>query len=59
MVLKYNRTLISLELTRLLARQTRFLHKSEPTPKELQEFEQSVDRIRELFTELEQSNKAA
>jgi hypothetical protein len=59
MVMKYNRMLISIELSRLLAQQTRFLQTVEPTPEQRQEFEQSVDRVRELFTELEQSNKAA
>lgn len=59
MTLKYNRALISIELSRLLAQQTAFLQKGEPTLEELQRFEQSVERIRELFSEFEQPNKAA
>jgi hypothetical protein len=57
--MKYNRALISIELSRLIAQQTKFLQKGDPTPSELQSFEQSVDRIRALFTELEGLSKAA
>ena len=54
-----DKTEISAELSRLIARQTEFFQKSDPTPSELQEFEWTGERIRKLFAELEQSNKAA
>jgi hypothetical protein len=50
---------ISIELSRLIARQTEFFQKSDPTSSEIQEFEWAGERIRKLFAELEQSNKAA
>lgn len=50
---------ISAELSRLIERQTKFFEKSDPTPSELQEFEWAGERIRRLFAELEQLNKAA
>jgi hypothetical protein len=50
---------ISAELARLLAEQTNFLKKIRPTCTELQEYEESRDRVRELFAELEQLAKAA
>jgi hypothetical protein len=53
---------ISTELSRLLAQQTEFVQKTalaEPTPAELEEFERSRDRVRELFVELEGLRKAA
>lgn len=50
---------ISIELSRLIARQTDFFQKSDPTPADLQEFEWAGERIRKLFAELEQLNKAA
>ena len=50
---------ISIELSRLIARQTDFFQKSDPTPYELQAFEWAGERIRKLFDELEQLNKAA
>ena len=45
-------TEISTELSRLIAVQTAFYQKANPTPAELQEFEQAGRRIRELFAEL-------
>jgi len=50
---------ISAELARLLAWQTNFLKKIEPTAAEHQEYAKSRDRVRELFHELEQLAKAA
>ena len=50
---------ISIELSRLIARQTEFFQKSDPTAAEIQEFEWAGERIRKLFANLEQSNKAA
>jgi hypothetical protein len=50
---------ISAELSRLIALQTEFYQKGDPTPAELQEFEQAGKRIRQLFAELAQVNKAA
>ena len=52
-------TEISTELSRLIAVQTEFYQKANPTPAELQEFEQAGRRIRELFAQLAQLNKAA
>ena len=43
---------ISTELTRLLAEQTNFLRKMTTTPTEREEFQKSLDRVRELFAEL-------
>jgi hypothetical protein len=50
---------ISIELSRLIARQTEFFQKSDSTPSEIQEFEWAGECIRKLFAELEQLNKAA
>jgi hypothetical protein len=50
---------ISVELARLLAEQTNFLRKMEPTAAERQEYAKSSDRVRELFAELEQLARAA
>lgn len=53
---------ISFELSLLLAEQTGYFEKTalaEPTPEELQQFEYTGQRIRELFAELEQLSKAA
>ena len=50
---------INVELSRLIALQTEFYQKGDPTPAELQEFEQAGKRIRELFVQLAQLNKAA
>jgi hypothetical protein len=50
---------ISAELSRLIERQTKFFEKRDPTPSELQEFEWAGERVRKLFAELEQLNKAA
>jgi hypothetical protein len=49
----------STELSRPIDRQTKVFGKSDPTPSELQEFEWAGERIRQLFAELEQLNKAA
>jgi hypothetical protein len=49
---------ISNELTRLLAEQTNFLGKVKPTPSEREEFQRSLDRVRELFAELARSKAA-
>jgi hypothetical protein len=48
----------------LLPSHCRFLHfekiaQAEPTPEELQQFEYTGQRLRELFAELEQLRKAA
>ena len=53
-----DRTQISDELSRLIALQTEFYKKSDPTPSEIQEFERAGRRTRELFAHLAQ-NKAA
>ena len=50
---------ISAELARLLAWQTNFFKKIEPTLAERDEYAKSRDRVRELFDELEQLAKAA
>lgn len=50
---------ISIELSRLIERRTKFFEKSDPTPSELQEFEWAGERIRKLFAELAQMKKAA
>jgi hypothetical protein len=50
------------ELARLLAQQTEFFKKgarAKYTPEELREYEESRDRVRELFAELERLTKAA
>jgi hypothetical protein len=50
---------ISAELTRLIALQTEFFQKGNPTPDEIQEFERAGRRTRELFAQLALLNKAA
>ena len=50
---------ISIELSRLVERQTKFFEKSDPTPSELQEFAWAGEHIRKLFAELARMNKAA
>ena len=50
---------ISAELARVLAWQTDFLKKIEPTAAEMEEYAKSRDRVRELFAELELLAKAA
>jgi hypothetical protein len=55
----FDKTQISIELSRLIERQTKFFEKSDPTPSELQEFEWAGERIRKLFAELARVNKAA
>jgi hypothetical protein len=54
-----DKTEISIELSRLIERQTKFFENSDPTPSDLQEFEWAGERIRKLFAELAQLNKAA
>ena len=54
-----DKTEISIELSRLVERKTKFFEKCDPTPSELQEFEWAGDRIRKLFAELARLNKAA
>lgn len=49
---------ISIEVSRLIALQTEYFKKSNPTPSEVEEFQRAGDRIRKLFAELE-SQKAA
>ena len=43
---------ISVELSKLLAEQTEFLTKGNLTRAEEEQYEQSCDRVRELFAEL-------
>ena len=50
---------VSAELSRLIALQTEFFQKGNPTPAEVQEFERAGERIRKLFADLERLNKAA
>jgi hypothetical protein len=53
---------ISFELSLLLAEQTEYFEKTAlvgPTPEEIQQFEYTGQRIRDLFAELERRNKAA
>jgi uncharacterized coiled-coil protein SlyX len=50
---------IESKLARLLAWQTNFLKKINPTAAERQEYAKTRDRVRELFDELEQLAKAA
>ena len=47
-----NESQISSELSRLITLQTEFYQKGNPTPDELQEFEQAGRRTRELFAQL-------
>jgi hypothetical protein len=49
---------ISTELTRLLVEQTNFLGKVNATRTEREEFQKSLDRVRELFAELARSKAA-
>jgi hypothetical protein len=53
-----DRQQIEAELSRLIALQTEFYQKGNPTPDEIQEFEQAGRRIRELFAELAQMKAA-
>jgi hypothetical protein len=46
------------ELTRLIAVQTEFFQKRNPTPADIQEFEQAGRRTRELFAQLAQLKAA-
>ena len=41
----FDKAQISVELSRLIARQTEFFQKSDPTPSELQEFEWAGERM--------------
>ena len=50
---------ISIDLSRLIERQTKFFEKSDPTSSDLQEFEWAGERIRRLFAELALRDKAA
>jgi hypothetical protein len=54
-----DRQQIDAELSRLIAQRTAFFQKSNPTPADIQEFEQAGRRIRELFVQLAQLIKAA
>jgi hypothetical protein len=47
------------ELGERLTQQTEFFRKTTHTPDELREYEESRQRIRELFNELEQLRKTA
>jgi hypothetical protein len=49
---------ISIELSRLIERQTKFFEKIDPTPIELQEFEWVGQRIPKLLAELAQKKAA-
>jgi hypothetical protein len=49
-----DRQQIDADLNRLIAQRTEFFQKSNPTPADIQEFEQSSRRIRELFVQLTQ-----
>jgi hypothetical protein len=49
---------LSDELAKLLTQQTEFCKKRSHTPEEITEYEQSRDRVRELFAKLEQSRAA-
>jgi hypothetical protein len=53
-----DRTQISDEVSRLIAVQTEFYKKSDPTPEQVQEFEWAGRRIRILFAELAQHRAA-
>jgi hypothetical protein len=55
----FEKAQISVELSRLIARQTEFFQKSDPTLSELQEFKWAGECIRKLFAELERIRKAA
>ena len=50
---------ISAELSRLIALQTEFFQKGDPTPADIQEFEWAGRRTRELFAQLAQLVKVA
>jgi len=49
----------SAELSRLIALQTEFYQKGDPTQDEIREFERAGRRTSELFAQLAQLNKAA
>jgi hypothetical protein len=53
-----DRQQIDAELSRLIALRTEFFQKSNPTPVEIQEFEQASRRTRELFAQLAQLKAA-
>ena len=53
-----DRTQISDEVSRLIALQTEFYKKSDPTPDQVQEFEWAGKRIRILFVQLAQDKAA-
>jgi len=53
-----DRQQIDTELSRLIAQRTEFFQKSNPTPAEIQEFEHSGTRFRELFIQLAQHQAA-
>jgi hypothetical protein len=55
----FERQQIDAELSRLIALRTEFFQKSNPTPAEIQEFEQAGRLIREGFAQLAQLNQAA
>ena len=49
---------INVELSRLIALQTEFYRKGNPTPDEIRQFEQAGRRTRELFAALAQVKAA-
>jgi hypothetical protein len=49
---------INAELTSLIALQTEFFQKGNPTPEEIREFQQAGRRTRELFAQLAQLKAA-
>ena len=49
---------INVELSRLIALQTEFYQKGNPTPDEIREFEKAGRRTRELFAALAQDKAA-
>jgi hypothetical protein len=53
-----DKTQTSIELSRLIERQTKFFERSDPSPIELEEFEWVGQRIRKLFAELAQKKAA-
>ncbi len=54
-----DRQKIDAELSRLITLRAEFYRKDGPTAAEVQEFEQTGKRIRELFVQLAQQNQAA
>jgi hypothetical protein len=53
-----DRQQIDAELSRLIAVQTEFFRKSNPTLAEIAEFKQAGERVRELFVQLSQVKAA-